>query len=111
MASAGRAGTPAWETLLGAITDLTRIGPSPALTEALDTLDCVIVRVGERLGADPEAARELRAARADLEDAGARLAIEQARVGRDLIAIQTELQARARYLPGDAGATVLDRRG
>ena len=101
----------AWDALLASIADLTRLGPSDALTEALATLERTIQRTGERLGTDPDAALELADARERIAAASAALAQEQARVGRDLVEVQQQWQAQARYVPAGAGATLVDRLG
>ncbi len=101
----------AWDALLGSIADLTRLGPSEALTEALATLERSIQRTGERLGTDPRAALELAGARERITAASAALAQEQARVGRDLVEVQQQWQAHTRYVPAGAGTTLVDRLG
>lgn len=102
---------PRGELLLGSIADLVHGGSSEALLETLAELDRAIRLEAEQLRRDPGAAKRLSRLQNRMTEVATRLEAEQRRVGLEVIAVQAEIQARARYVPAPSTAVVLDRRG
>lgn len=99
------------EPLLDTIADLARAGAAEPLTDALAELDRTVRLEGERLGREPGAGDRLQRLRASLLVLSGSFEAEQRQLGRELRAVQAEIQARARFsAPAPHGPT-LDRRG